>query len=230
MHRIIGGACVLAITAAIPLAGVALQTQAEANDPSRLWALTVALFIVAVGTGLWWLRTRPAEAPAPTPAPAVSAGRDAVVSINQSGGVTAHTVTNLGLHPRVLPVAQLPDFKTRLAQYAGTPIRVFTLVLNPEAHRFAADIERLLKSAGWTITHPLNATLLEAPTAGVMVRSTAKTIEEIPAALNELGHCLKDAGFSVVVFFGAQEDGDSVVVYDNGSVNRSIFDAVVELP
>lgn len=106
MHRLLGGAFVLSVSGAIATAATALQTQAEDNDASALWAVTIALVVVAVGTGIWWLMTRPSEPAASGVSFATDrqsggqnlvAGRD--INYAPPGGVVVQEVASFSVTP-----------------------------------------------------------------------------------------------------------------------------------
>lgn len=114
-----------------------------------------------------------------------------VVSIGQSGGQTAQSITNVGLQPRDLAQAR-DSLHKRLAPFSGTPIRVGTLAFDAEARRFAAEVDSLLRAARWNVTDALNQTLLHHEFPGIVVRTPKGTLSP---ALIEIVHAFRDAGF-----------------------------------
>lgn len=104
---------------------------------------------------------------APVPVPTGSTGADVVQSVNQSGGITAHTV-NLGLQPRVLLDA---DKQLMLAKIPrDKPIGVTAVLGDTEALALAGDIYAFLKTSGFNMEEDgVSQSIFTTPIKGVIV-------------------------------------------------------------
>jgi hypothetical protein len=149
------------------------------------------------------------------PSPGLPPIQAEVISIAQSGGQTARSITNVGLQPRDLAQAE-DSLRKRLAPFSGTPIRLGTLAFDAEARRFAAEVDGLLRAAGWNVTDPLNQTLLHHEAPGIVVRTPQATLSP---ALIEIIHAFRDAGFAAGGVINAPDDEDWLVVADNAPPN-----------
>ena len=76
---------------------------------------------------------------------------NSVISINQQGGITAHTVNIDGLPDRTLPEDKLASAKQKLSKLKVKGMVIGNQFSDEEIENLAKQIESLFKSSGWSI-------------------------------------------------------------------------------
>lgn len=92
-----------------------------------------------------------------------------ITSINQSGGITAHTV-NVGPQPRRLDAGTASNLENLLSK--DKKIMITAVLGDGEAFQFASEILNHLKSRGYTVDG-VNQAVYSQPVMGQIVQSTA---------------------------------------------------------
>lgn len=143
---------------------------------------------------------------------------NSVISINQQGGITAHTVNISGLPDRTLPEDKLTSAKEKLSEIKIRGMVIGNQYSDEEIENFANQIESLFRSSGWSV-HRERAMLYippdEVTLAGISMcfkSDRAKKISEIVRDFfkNDLGINIKiiqtnDAQNELLFYVGSKE-------------------------
>jgi hypothetical protein len=131
-------------------------------------------------------RSEPSTAP---PLPAISMpNNQGVVSVAQSGGITAQQV-NIGRQERTLRPGIPMEMFDRLKQYAGTKFDLHYEQSAPDAYRLSQEIEHVLTSAGW-LPVVRGFMMRFPPLTGIFIHAPGESLvagTELRACLTELG-------------------------------------------
>ena len=83
-----------------------------------------------------------------TPISVKNVNGDVVISQNQTGGITAHTI-NYGIPPRQITESSANELIADLKKYPAESFRISCIMNNSESFRLAQNLEQILKLAGW---------------------------------------------------------------------------------
>lgn len=79
-------------------------------------------------------------------------GGSIIYSVNQSGGQIAHSITNIGPHPRDLSLSAANALVERLRSLPSEKYEVETVNGDAEASRLAHQLDNMLSHTGWAAT------------------------------------------------------------------------------
>ncbi len=121
-------------------------------------------------------------------------GGNAVISQNQSGGITAHTV-NVGPQARKLTKEQKVAFVDYLRNNPKGDIIIEVKGPDKEPNDFANELEELLKQSGWNIRGHMTSLVgnYDAKGMGLLVHSK----ESAPRYINSLYRAFKRIGMDI---------------------------------
>jgi hypothetical protein len=146
------------------------------------WAIVVGMvtFLAAVVAVLGYFGIGPRE---------IHMAKDGtinVTSINQQGGITAHTV-NVGQQPRSLQSPGADALKAQILRDVprDKTITVMALMGDADGHRFAAEIYEFLKANGFKVTpHGVAQGVVMPPPKGLLLQPRGDELEFIVGSAN----------------------------------------------
>lgn len=138
-----------------------------------LWA---SAGLIAVGYVAKWViglvRPSPTTVESPPAPSAVGTTIHAdVASVQQMGGITAHTI-NVGPAPRTFRNRDLGDLPEYLRRFAGTATSIICPTGDREAADLAEEIKALLQNAGWKVDGVNYAMRVPPPPPGIGLNFT----------------------------------------------------------
>ncbi len=99
------------------------------------------------------------------------AGTPHVLSINQSGGITAGTV-NIGPQDRHIDAALIAQLEAGIARFRPKEIRIQAIMNDAEADQFALEIHSYLKSKGHNVVGDVDWAMFSRPIRGMVMQQT----------------------------------------------------------
>ena len=193
------------LTSGLALVGASVQFE-TANSPETLYRLAaIGAVVTAVFVALWFI-TRPKEKAVDgqdsqeqknvkgdagqtsgESSPVVKAGDGSVISVNQSGGITAGRVV-IGHPDRTFGGSVPASIIERLRKYSGTNF-ISNNSGGGESVRFEDEIRQLLGAAGWA---SMGQGFIQSVPAirGLVIYGSpeSEAFNELQACLSELGH------------------------------------------
>jgi len=120
-----------------------------------------------------------------------------IFSINQTGGQTAHQITNVGYQRKQIPVDLIPEFLNLMRAVGPFETVITASILDSETDFLARQLTELLTEAGWTVHgDSLSGYGTEVPKAIVFIVPQAiYGTRRLP--LDTLAHFLKRCGFKI---------------------------------
>jgi hypothetical protein len=112
-----------------------------------------------------------------------------ITSINQMGGQTAHSITNMGEQRRQISTAAMKEAVRRLASANPLKIHIAAMMSEPDALPLAMQMKKMFTDAGWPVQSVSQAVFKGIPQGIVLVLTQAS-----PSALL-LGDIFLQLGF-----------------------------------
>lgn len=91
-----------------------------------------------------------------------------VISNNQTGGVTAHTI-NYGIQPRVISDDWANQLITELKKIPADTFQMHCLMNSSESYELAVRIENILHAAGWTSQGAIQRKIFNVPMKNIIL-------------------------------------------------------------
>jgi hypothetical protein len=130
-----------------------------------------------------------------------------ITSINQSGGITAHSVTVVGRQPRSFSAAAVDAVTTALRRYPLEPCDLFGVLNDPDASGIAHSISQGILNAGCNIESFSPMYVPASRIVGVVIDTPA-----ISNGLEALIAELQKAGLEVTVNIDASKPRPRIIV------------------